>query len=90
MNINFLYKKLNKYKKKYKINKNKIKKSSKIRIEIEEGPFIDKEISNYIKKNMKYKYSYKVKYKNIIISIHFYSKENVNVEDLFSKLINKL
>ena len=93
MNIKFLYKKLNKFKMKFKIDKDKIKKKKITELNFMSGPFVDIEISDYINKNMKYKYSYKFKYKNIVIIIYYYTKDNkdkVIIEELFSKIVNRL
>ena len=93
MNIKVLYKKLNNFKKNYRINKDKIKKKKIRNLSINNGRFIDKEICDYINKNIKYKYFYKLKYKNIIISIYYYTKDNkdkVIIEGLLSKIVNRL
>ena len=93
MNIKLLYKKLNNFKTKFKIDKDKIKKRNVIGLNFGAGPFVDVEISDYINKNMKYKYSYKFKYKNIVMNITYFTKENkdkVIIEDLFSKIVNRL
>lgn len=93
MNIKVLYKKLNNFKKNFRIDKDKLKKKKITKLNFMSGPFVDVEISDYINKNMKYKYSYKLKYKNIIISIYYYTKENkdkVIIEDLLNKIVNRL
>ena len=93
MNLKFLYNKLNLFKKKYSIDRNKIKKKRINSVPLQMNRFIDREIYDYIINNIKYKYIYNLKYKDVVILISYYSKENkdtINIKEILSKIVNRL
>lgn len=91
MNIRSLIDKLSKFKlEKLKINRKDIslKRNDKI---MDEGDFISSKISNYINKELKYKYTLSYRYKDNKIKVRYFSKNELkNIDKLLEIVINRI
>jgi len=90
MSINLLFNKLDKYYKKIKLKNYNYNFTIIKNIDLIETKFIPSKIRMYIKKKINYKYTILYEFKNILIKLYYYSKNEIHNNNKFDIILKRI